>query len=470
MTTSDTPVATQRVDTPGGRPGPGARRRVLVVTLDMLTERMAGPAIRAWEIARGLSAEHDVQLATFATCARSGAGFSARHVDVDGFHGLVEWSEIVVVQGFVVATFPWLQTIDRYLVVDMYDPFHLESLEVERFKPAQQRDASLALALREISAQVSRGDLFLCASRRQRDLWIGHLAAAGRINRLTYDNDPSLASLVRIVPFGTADAAPVQRLHAIKGAVPGIGPGDKVVLWGGGVYNWFDPLTLVRAIDELRHVVPEVRLYFLGMKHPNPDVPEMRIATRCRSLSDELGLTGVHVFFNESWVPYEERADYLLDADLGVSCHFPHVEAEFSFRTRILDYLWAGLPIVSTDGDAFAELIERERLGTTVPAEDVDALSGALEHLLTDDEDCDACAANVRRVARSMRWSDVLAPLVEYCRAPYRAADAERLAAPVEVARPSTRLRADLGAAVRHLRAGGVRHLAAKIRWRLRRG
>jgi len=470
MTRGGTFLTGDGADTPVDSPAAGARRRVLVVTLDMLTERMAGPAIRAWEIARRLSLEHEVQLATFATCARSGEGFFARHVDVAEFRGLVEWSEIVVVQGFVVATFPWLQTIDRYLVVDMYDPFHLESLEVERFKPSLQRDASLAFALREISAQVSRGDLVLCASRRQRDLWIGHLAAAGRINRLTYDADPSLASLIRIVPFGTADVAPVQRSHAIKGAVPGIGPGDKVVLWGGGVYNWFDPLTLVLAIDALRRTVPEVRLYFLGMKHPNPDVPEMRIATRCRSLSDELGLTGVHVFFNEGWVPYEERADYLLDADLGVSCHFPHVETEFSFRTRILDYLWAGLPIVSTGGDAFAELIEREQLGATVPAEDVESLRGALERLLTSDEDRLACAGNVRRVAASMRWSDVLGPLVDYCREPYRAADAERVGAPAEGVRRPTSLRADVGAAVRHLRAGGVRHLVAKIRWRLRRG
>ena len=35
----------------------------------------------------------------------------------------------------------------------------------------------------------------------------------------------------------------------------------------------------------------------------------------------------------------------------------------FAFRTRVLDYLWAGLPIATTSGDVFGELIERERLG-----------------------------------------------------------------------------------------------------------
>lgn len=50
-----------------------------------------------------------------------------------------------------------------------------------------------------------------------------------------------------------------------------------------------------------------------------------------------------------------------MEADAGVSTHMSHVETTFSFRTRILDYLWAGRPpMVVTEGDSFAELVERE--------------------------------------------------------------------------------------------------------------
>ncbi|WP_418605927.1 hypothetical protein [Georgenia sp. SUBG003] len=58
--------------------------------------------------------------------------------------------------------------------------------------------------------------------------------------------DPSLRELVTVVPFGLDPQPPARRAHAIKGVVPGIGPEDPVVLWGGGVYNWFDPLTVRR--------------------------------------------------------------------------------------------------------------------------------------------------------------------------------------------------------------------------------
>ena len=212
---------TDDLQTPESRP-----RRILVVTLDMLTDRMAGPAIRAWEIATLLGREHDVRLVTFGLAERSGDGFRAERVSVDSFREAVEWSDVVIVQGFIVATFPWLQTIERVVVVDLYDPFHLESLEVERYKPLERRDAALASALRELQAQTARGDLFLCASGRQRDLWIGHLAAVARINPLTYDADPTLASLIRIAPFGLSEEPPVQRRHAIKGTVPGIDVDD----------------------------------------------------------------------------------------------------------------------------------------------------------------------------------------------------------------------------------------------------
>ncbi len=90
------------------------------------------------------------------------------------------------------------------------------------------------------------------------------------------------------------------------------------------------------------------------------------------------------MFFNSGWVDYDDRQNYLLDADVGVSTHFQHVETTFSFRTRILDYLWAGLPIVATEGDTFGDLIRAEKLGVAVPDEDVDALVDALDLVLGD--------------------------------------------------------------------------------------
>jgi hypothetical protein len=211
----------------------------------------------------------------------------------------------------------------------------------------------------------------------------------------------------------------------------------------------------------------------MGLKHPNPGVPDMRIAWELKHLADELGLTGSHVFFNEGWVPYAERADYLLDADLGVSTHFHHVETAFSFRTRILDYLWTSLPIVATDGDTFGALITRHGLGATVPAEDVDALERALETYLYDDDQAASARAHVQDFAHQYAWSTVLRPLVEFCRLPRRAADLNYvLEEPKDVARPFDRrrgLRADIALARGYLAAGGVGEVMTRAGGRMRR-
>jgi hypothetical protein len=218
-----------------------------------------------------------------------------------------------------------------------------------------------------------------------------------------------------------------------------------------------------------------VRLFFLGLKHPNPDVPEMRMAVAAKKLSDALGLTDKHVFFNEGWVPYEDRQNYLLEADIGVSTHLDHVETAFSFRTRILDYLWAGLPIVATGGDTFADLIDSKGLGITVPPGDVEALEEALFRLLDDEAAAAECRRRLAEVVPSHTWSRVLAPLLAFCRAPKRAAD---LASPVgygnmtELAEAVTGrggIRKDVALAREYLRAGGPVEVARRASKRLLR-
>lgn len=453
-----------------------ARHRVLVVTGEPLGDRLAGPAIRAWEMARALSTEHEVRLVSTAGARRAGEGFAVEYAAGTGLREPTAWADVVIFQGFLLETAPGLKASDTIVVADVYDPMHLEQLEQAKDLGPEGRANALEVTTHALNEQLRRADFLLCASDKQRDFWLGALAGQGRVNPALYDEDASLDNLISVVPFGIPDEPPVQRRHAIKGAVPGIGADDKVILWGGGVYNWFDPLTLLRAVRLLADRHPDVRLYFLGMTHPNPGVPRMRMAQQTLDLADELGLTGTHAFFNTDWVPYDERADYLLDADLGVSTHFHHVETEYSFRTRILDYLWASLPVVATGGDTFGALIAEHGLGRAVPPEDPQALAAALEELLYDDAAAAAAREAVAAFAVRYRWSSVLAPLVEFCRRPRRAADLA-VARPAGDAAPRARRRTgpkpsvagDLALARGYLRAGGVRELARRVGGRVRR-
>jgi GT2 family glycosyltransferase/glycosyltransferase involved in cell wall biosynthesis len=450
------------------------RRRIAIATGDSLTPAMAGPAIRAWQIARALSKEHEVRLVSTVRAELTHPDFEISMIDQGSMAELEAWCDVFIFQGYIMWEYPCVRDSRKIVVCDIYDPFHLEQLEQARDLGEEERRNTVLGSALVLNQQLSRGDFFLCASEKQRDFWLGQLAAVGRINPANYDASPDLSGLIQLAPFGVSDEPPVRTRQALKGVVPGIGVDDEVILWGGGIYNWFDPCTLIRAIDKLRGRRPNVRLFFLGVAHPNPNVPEMRMAVEARRVANELGLVGTHVFFNEAWVAYDDRQNYLLDADIGVSTHFHHVETEFSFRTRILDYLWTGLPIVTTGGDSLAAEIAARPIGLTVPAEDVGALEEALFRLLDDRDLAATCRQNARTMAAEHTWSQVLEPLVAFCREPHRAPDL--LGSIDQPASPPRRAWRDRGGLrqdvkiVQHVMAeGGPALLARKALGRARR-
>ena len=156
-----------------------------------------------------------------------------------------------------------------------------------------------------INEDLGRGDFFLCASERQRDFWLGALSHAGprepgHLRRRPDAAPPRSTSCPSASPPSRpSPAGPVLRRH-----FPAIGADDPVVVWGGGVYDWFDPVSLVRAVDRVRSRIPDVRLVFLGMSNPNPDIAEMARAVELRSRQRRARRSrGSTVFFNDAVGP-----------------------------------------------------------------------------------------------------------------------------------------------------------------------
>ncbi len=394
--------------------------RVLVVCPDKTGPLMAGTAIRSVEIARALAPRCDVTLAVPADSAPIAGDLVQIRVPADStLPPLVAAADVVVISGRAEI----MTAIRKPLVVDLYDPFILSDLEFygPRFTSAGGRPL---LALRWLQHHLANGDLFLCASEGQRSFWLGMLAAAGRVNRANYEAGHAFEELLAVVPFGIPGPPPVHTRRSLRGVIPGIAPDDTVVLWAGGLWNWFDPLTLLHAVARVRERRPEVKALFLGVRHPNPHIGAMEMAVRARALADELALTASGAFFVD-WVPYAERQNYLLESDVGVSLHQPGIEAQFAFRTRVLDYLWCGLPMVLSRGDDLALRVEREGLGVTVPAGDVDAVAAAIVQLI-DDPDRQNREPRFAALREELSWTRVIEPVARFCAAPRFAPDKAR--------------------------------------------
>jgi glycosyltransferase involved in cell wall biosynthesis len=395
---------------------------ILIVSHEPLTEQMTGPTIRNWELAHVLANHMEVTLAVPGQPEVEASEFKVVGWDTAPLDDLIALHDVVQASGYLLDRHPGIAKA-RHLVVDLYDPFALENLHMHVGATPEER---YGIAARDRAVQtrsLRAGDVFLCASERQRDFWLGWLAGAGRVNPFVHDVDAGLQRFLMVVPFGVPEMHPTRQARRFRGVVPGIAEEDTVVIWGGGIWNWFDPLTLIRAADRTRDKLPHLRVLFPAPASPSPEVMPMRMSDEARRLSDQMGLTGSRVFFGSSWIPYKEHGSVLLESDIGVSLHQDSVETRMSFRTRILDYLWAGLPIIATEGDSMADLIRVEDLGAVVPAGSVDAVVTALVELGADPERRSACAKRSEAAASRFRWSVAAKPLVDYCKAPYQAPD-----------------------------------------------
>jgi glycosyltransferase involved in cell wall biosynthesis len=382
---------------------------------------MAGPGIRYRELARVLAQDFQVTLAAPGETSLSMADVALWSYDPGQWDSLapaVEQVDAILLCGDVLTWFPMLEGAGVPLVVDGYDPHTLETLALFAGTSEQQRRHRERECI--LKMQCRAGDFFVCASERQRDWWLGLLEAAGRINARTYNDDPSLRRLIEVVPFGLPSTPPRHTQQVLKGVWVGIGPEDKVVLWGGGLWQWLDPLTAIRAMALVREQRDDVKLVFPGTRHPNPAVPDMPMHQAAVQLAEELGLRGQHVFFGD-WVPYEKWSNYLLESDVGLSLHFDTIETRLAFRGRVLDYIWAGLPMVVTQGDATSDLVVRLGLGEVIGYAQEEELATALLQQL--EEPAADLAERFAEAREELTWEKAAAPLVSFLRSPSCAAD-----------------------------------------------
>lgn len=386
--------------------------KIVIFSPNAIGKSMAGAAIRPWEFAYQLAKHHEVVLLAPAIKERLEAPFEVVDYRETGLKNYVKQADVLIAQRL---TFPLAVLAKRYgvkIIIDAYAPGPLELLEHFKEKGRPLRDQKVQSEISTLVFSFKMADAILCAHHKQKDLWLGFLLALKKIPFDLYDREGDFHSFLLTVPFGLS-LQPLKKRGEGFRKKWGIAPSDKVLVWGGGIWNWFDPLSLIVAMQSIASIRSDIKLVFMGVIPPDPQLPLTKRAQEAKQLAHSLGVMNKSVFFHEAWVAYEERLDFLLEADVGVSTHFAHLETEFSFRTRMLDYLMAGLPIIASKGDYFAELIEREQLGITVPPQDSEKLAAAILQLFEKEETLGLYKKNIERIRPLFDWSKAVAPLVE---------------------------------------------------------
>ena len=395
------------------------KRTLLIVSNGVVSSEMAGPAIRVWNFAKVLSKYMHVILAVPNEPNLPDMEFEiVRYTDDLSIEALASRADVLLLGGATFSGFKSLKKINKYLILDLYDPYNLAVLEEYKDKPVEGQIPLSKYLTGALNDELYHGDFFICASERQRDYWLGMLSALGRVNPVTYAPDPTLRKMIDVVPFGLPESKPVHEKNVLKGVVKGIEKNDFVILWGGGIYNWFDTFSLIKAMKIVSETRKDIKLFFMGVKHPDPTVKELTMVDETVSLAKSLDVYENNVFFNFGWVKYNERQNYLTESDAGIITHPVHIETRFSFRTRALDCMWASLPIISTEGDFFSDLIREKTLGIVVKEKDPEDIANAIIRLAENKEFYNKCVSNLKEIAKDYTWEKVCAPVLKYCMDP----------------------------------------------------
>lgn len=364
---------------------------VLVLVHGGLGATMGGPEIRGWETAKALRSRFRVTAAVRGDHPGSLDGIrlvgsSRRTVLREALrHDAVVAPEL---PPYLLGALHGRRTVT---VSDQFCPVEHEHATLGD-SPDVARRVTLQKAMR--SLQLRYADVIVSAGEAQLRRTERELAGLGR------RRPPLHVSAT----FGLPEPPPAATRRPLRKRFPEIRPDDTVIVWWGSIWRWLDAGTALRAIARIRERRDDVKLVLSSASSPSPGRNRFSTADEARDLAGSLDLLGQSAFFLEDWVPYDERHEYLADADIGISLHLDTPEAAIAARARYLDYLWTGLPCVLGRGDEIAAAFADGGFAQLVAPGDVDGTATALLRWVDDPAALAAARGRGPALAERFRW------------------------------------------------------------------
>ncbi len=288
-------------------------------------------------------------------------------------------------------------------------------------------DRGLQTSLAFVRQVLRRGDLFSVCGTPQRHATVGELAMVGRLNRHTFGYEFVRVVLPGAPPCNPAQEPPIRPRTFLQ--TWGIGDEDFVVLWCGGYNTWTDVDTLFAGLEEAMAQHPSIRYVSVGANtYQGPDnVYQRFLAMVERSpFRDRFHMLG--------WRPWSEIARFYRESDVGLNIDALHYETLYGTRTRLVEMIGAGLPVVTTLGAELSYLLEAAEAARTFAIGDATTLARHLVALATEPGLRERLAANALRYAREeLSFERTTRELRKWVAAPSPAPDRRALTGPERI-------------------------------------
>ncbi len=319
-------------------------------------QTVEGGGMRAWGLAQGLLENGvDVTVAvnnSFPQEAHSYGGVSLVNWGLDDqFIELINSFDSVIISYCMGDPSVFVAdniSDDIQLILDVYVPIYVE-VSARESEDTEQEYKNYFADLARHNHVLRRGDYFLCASQTQKIFYTGVLSSLGIVNPRSYRQ-----SRLLILPFG------IHNTPAVSSENPYSPLGidrkkDKIILWFGGMYPWFRADEFLKAVARLSLEEMSYKFVIVGGKNPfNPNPDFSRQYELAQEFAKSNDLLDKNLFFVD-WVDFDERINWYRYADFVISINQPGEENIFSWRTRVMDYVWGEVVTLTNGGDPLSE-------------------------------------------------------------------------------------------------------------------
>jgi glycosyltransferase involved in cell wall biosynthesis len=299
---------------------------------------------------------------------------------------------------------------ERPIWMDIYGDKLAEAQIGSYFRQSSRGFRNMFRYLREV---LTQGDVYSTCSTPQKYSLVGQLGMVSRLNRHTLGYE----FVYPVLPGAPACPRDTNSGPTLRGDLV---PTDAfVVLWCGGYNVWTDVDTLFQALDEAMSRDPRVFFVSVG---GSVKIGQNNAYDRLLAMIETSAHR--HRFHVLGWRPAGEIPAYYRQAEVGISLDALHYETLLGTRTRLVEMMRHGLPVITSVGCELSAIIHDQELGLTFPIGDAAALRDRILALAGDPTGRQILAERAQRyVAHQLSFSETTRPFREWARRPYHAPD-----------------------------------------------
>jgi glycosyltransferase involved in cell wall biosynthesis len=262
---------------------------------------------------------------------------------------------------------------EKPIWMDIYGDY-LTIFQAAKYRTGTNR--GLPTTLNQVKSVLRKGDMFSVCSTPQEHALVGELAMVGR---LSYQN--FAYSFTRVILPGSPPVKEMisqeERNELLKQL--GMNGSEFIVLWCGGYNTWTDIDTLFLGLSSAMEKNPNV--HFLSIGASTYQAASTVYDRLNRLIKESPYRNRFHLL---GWLPWKEVSKYYHLGHVGVNIDAYHYETIYGTRTRLVEMIASGLPVITTSGTELSYMLYEKGAGLLFDYGNWESLS---EHILSIAQD-----------------------------------------------------------------------------------